>query len=164
MGSGSSFGAVPTRSIWVRVALVSFVVMVLALEVHPAHAVVTWCRTDPVVVLEDQIADIFVSGPIDAPLLVTGPNQVVVTVPPGVQAALLVADAGFGRGTDVAFEEANWLRRRPDRIEIQVDVFVPATDDAMPVRVEFAPRIVGVLSPASAEGTANAWVSLRTAL
>jgi hypothetical protein len=49
-------------------------------------------------------------------------------------------------------------------IEVLVEVFVPATDDEMPVRVEFAPRILGILWPASAEGTANSWVRLRTEL
>ena len=45
---------------------------------------------------------------------------------------------------------------------MEIEAYVPATDDAMPVRVEFAPRAVGILWPASAEGTANEWITLRT--
>jgi hypothetical protein len=51
-----------------------------------------------------------------------------------------------------------------DRIELRIKVRVPARSDAMPIRVEFAPRVVGILQPAAAEGNANEWISLRTLL
>jgi hypothetical protein len=39
---------------------------------------------------------------------------------------------------------------------------VPANDDHVPVRVEFAPRIDGLLVPAREQGLANDWIVLNT--
>ena len=123
-----------------------------------------WCRTDPVVMIAGEVVDIFVSAPFDAPLHVTGPTEVVVTVPVGVDAQLVATDLGFGQGVEVTFAESARLKATANRIEVKTAVLVPATDSAMPVRVEFAPRVVGLLAPAEAEGTANSWVALRTSL
>ena len=123
-----------------------------------------WCRSDPVVLIDGEVADVFVLAPLDAPLKVTGPTEIVITTPVGVEADLVLAGPGFGQGEEVRFAESRRLRRTATGIEVEVKVYVPATDDAMPVLVEFAPRIVGILWPASAEGTANAWVTLRTSI
>jgi hypothetical protein len=61
-----------------------------------------WCRTDPLVRIGGDLADIFVAAPPKALLVVTGPNEVVVTVPKGVPARLILADLGFGRGEKVS--------------------------------------------------------------
>jgi hypothetical protein len=125
----------------------------------------TWCRTDPLVIIGGVLADVFVSGPLSAPLKVTGPNRIVVTVPKGVPALLVLNDPiGFGRGNNFRFAESRKLRQTDEGIEIKIEVFVPARSDAMPVRVEFAPRILGLLWPESAAGNANAWVKLRSKL
>ena len=129
-----------------------------------AEAFRTWCRTYPVVEIDGDLADIFVSAPAEARTLVSGPNRIVVRVPAGVRAKLVANDAGFGQGTEVLFDEAKRLRATDRGIEVEIEVYVPATDDEMPVKVEFAPRVVGLLSPASAEGTANEWIVLRTQL
>jgi hypothetical protein len=76
----------------------------------------------------------------------------------------VLKDLGFGKGEEVTFQESAKLKATEDGIEVVVKVMVPASEDDMPVRVEFAPRVVGVLQPASAEGTANEWVTLRTSL
>ena len=123
-----------------------------------------WCRTDPVVSIAGDVADIFTSAPLTAPLLVTGPTEIVVTVPEGVPAAVVLTDLGFGKGEVISFQESSKLRATDRGVEVLIKVRVPATDDTMPVRVEFAPRIIGILWPASAEGTANSWVVLRTEL
>jgi hypothetical protein len=123
----------------------------------------TWCRTDPVVAIGGAVADVFVAGPLAAPLYVTGPTQVVVTVPVGVDAWLVLSDLGFGRGEVVGFAQSAALQVTDDGIEVQVQVYVPA-DRAMPVLVEFAPRLIGILWPDSAEGTANSWITLGTVL
>jgi hypothetical protein len=34
----------------------------------------------------------------------------------------------------------------------------------MPIGIEFAPDLIGILLPARAEGTANSWVVLNTVL
>lgn len=121
----------------------------------------TWCRTDPIVAIDGTTADIFVAGPVDAPLIVTGPTEIVVTVPVGVDAWLIASDLGFGYGDVVSFAQSHRLRQTAAGIDVEVQVLVPARE-AMPVLVEFAPRLLGLLSPASAEGTANTWITLRT--
>ncbi len=147
--------------------VLALVLALVVLALAPARdtaAAVQWCRTDPVVSIGGDVADIFVAAPFDAPLKVTGPNQVVVVVPNGVPAHLVLKDLGFGKGEEVTFQESAKLKATEDGIEVVVKVMVPASEDDMPVRVEFAPRVVGVLQPASAEGTANEWVTLRTSL
>jgi len=141
-------------------ALLFLVVMTLA-TAPGAAALRQWCRTDPVVLIGGELADIFVSAPLDAPLKVTGPNRIVVMVPEGVEATLVVATLGFGRGEEVEFVESRKLRTTARGIQLKIKVFVPATED-MPVRVEFAPRLLGILDPVMERGTANHWVVLQT--
>jgi len=141
--------------------------LALAAAVRGAEARRAWCRTDPVVRIGGALADIFVSAPLGsvakALLTVTGPNQITVTVPSGVEARLVLADLGFGRGNTVTFAQSPDLKTTAKGIQVRVEVLVPATT-SFPVRVEFAPRVLGLLSPASAEGTSNSRVTLTTTL
>lgn len=131
----------------------------------PALAAGTgWCRSDPAVMIGGRVADIFVSAPLHAPLVVTGPTHIVVTVPSGVDAVLIASGPGFGRGEIVEFAESPSLAVTSDGIEVRIKAFVSATDENMPVLVELAPQIVGILAPATAEGTANKWVSLKSSI
>jgi hypothetical protein len=130
----------------------------------PASAGFGWCRSDPVVLIDGHIADIFVTGPLTAPLQVTGPNEIVITTPPDVDSYLVLSTLGFGRGEIVRFETSPSLKRTASGVEVKVAVYVPATDSSMPVGVEFAPDVVGVLWPERVEGTANSWVVLRTVI
>ncbi|MDP9357648.1 MAG: hypothetical protein M3R02_20650 [Chloroflexota bacterium] len=142
-------------------ALVSLVFL-FALAVQGANAGTSWCRSDPVVGIESRPADIFVRALLEAPLLVTGPTHIVISVPPGIDTMLIASDLGFGQGEIVEFSESASLKATAERIDVRIRVYVPATDDSMPVLVEFTPEVVGVLAPASAQGTANTWVSLKT--
>ncbi len=121
-----------------------------------------WCRTDPAIAIDGHLANVFVSAPLDAPLLVTGPTHIVVTVPPGVDTILVASSLGFGQGEIVEFAESPSLKATAESIDVRIKVYVPATDDTMPVLVEFAPEVVGILAPAAAEGTANTWISVKT--
>jgi len=123
---------------------------------------VGWCRSDPVVMINGTAADVFVSVPVDDLLTISGPTEFVITVPNGTDAFLVAAGVGFGYGEVVEFRESGSLKATPTGIELRVAVYVPATDKSTPVLVEFAPRIIGILDPASVEGAANAWISLRT--
>lgn len=152
-----------TRRTQVRSAL-ALAALALVLAVPGATAGHGWCRSDPLLSIDGDLADLFVLAPLEAPLLVTGATEIVVTVPKDVRIKLSVAGPGFGRGENVRFAESSALRRTAEGMEITVKAYVPARDDAMPVRLEFAPRVVGILWPASAEGTANAWVTLKTKL
>jgi len=149
-----------TRRAALRTLGASALAVPAALGLRNADAARAWCRTDPLVLIDGTIVDIFVLGPLTAPLKVTGPTEVVVTVPVGVSASLVLMDLGFGRGEVVSFAESAEPTKDDRGIQVKVDVRVPARDKSMPVRVEFAPRIIGILWPTSAEGTANRWISL----
>ena len=136
--------------------------LALLIVILPVRASIGWCKSDPVVQIDGQLADIFVSAPLDAPLKVTGPTEIVVTLPVGVDAAVVLTDLGFGHGEHVTFVTSRALRVTAKGIQVRIAVYVPATDSAMPVMVEFAPRVLGLLNPASAMGMANTWVILTT--
>jgi hypothetical protein len=118
-----------------------------------------WCRSDPLILIEGVIADIFCTAPLTAPLLVTGPTEIVVSVPVGVQPALVLAGAGFGRGEIVRFEERNRLQQSAEGLEVEVEVYVPAGLE-LPIGVELARNLVGILDPTRAEGVTNQWITL----
>jgi hypothetical protein len=130
----------------------------------PASASVGWCKSDPVVVVNLTLADVFTSAQISDLGKVTGATQIVVVVPQGVLAALATPGLGFGYGEFVTFETSRHLEATLFHVEVIVKVFVPSTDNSMQIRVDFAPRIVGLLSPMSAEGHANSWVTLSSSM
>ena len=106
-----------------------------------------------------MVVDIFCTAPLTAPLYVTGPTEIVVSVPVGVSAALVLAGVGFGRGEVVRFEERNRLKQSADGLELEVEVYVPASRE-LPIGVEFARNLVGILTPTTAEGVTNQWITL----
>lgn len=122
-----------------------------------------WCRTDPLMLINGDLVDIFCTAPLSLLLSATGPTEIVVTVPKGIKAHLLLAGPGFGRGEKVRIEKSNELKAGKRRVDVQVDVFIPANDD-LEVGVEFAPRLLGILDPDIAEGRTNSWVTLKTKL
>jgi hypothetical protein len=141
--------------------LVTLAFVVMAPGTSAARA---WCRTDPIVVIDGTLADVFVSGPLLAPLKVTGPTKMIVTVPEGVKAHMILHDLGFLRGYDSKFQYSSELQKTDKGTEIRVEVYVPARDSRMPIKVEFSPRLLGILAPEGVEGTANQWITLETVL
>jgi hypothetical protein len=139
-------------------------ILTLVLAVPGTSAGVGWCRDDPVVVIDGQIADIFVSAQFEDVPEVTGATEIVVSTPVGVDVALAVAGPGFGHGEHVSFTESRSLKVTAEGIEVRIKVWVPARSDTMPIRVEFASHVVGVLQPAATEGNANEWITLRSRL
>jgi hypothetical protein len=118
-----------------------------------------WCRSDPFIAVDGVVVDIFCTAPLEAPLYVTGPTEIVVSVPVGVSAALVVAGVGFGRGEVVRFEEKSRLKHLADGLELEVGVYVPANRQ-LPIGVELARNLVGILTPTTAEGVTNQWITL----
>jgi hypothetical protein len=133
------------------------------LAMRSADAARGWCRSDPLILIDGIIVDIFCTAPLTALLKVTGPTEIVITVPQGVKTTLLLAGIGFGRGEKVRFATSNDLTRNEEHIDVKVEVTVPAKED-LPIGVEFAPRILGILNPARAEGFANHLITLDTVL
>jgi uncharacterized membrane protein YjdF len=130
----------------------------------PASASVGWCKSDPIVVVNLTLADVFSSAQIQDLSKVTGSTRIVLVTPMDVFATLATPGLGFGYGEFVTFQRSPYLHVTRTHIDVIVKVFVPSTDSSMPIRVYFAPRIVGLLQPMSAEGHANSWVVLRSSM
>ena len=94
-------------------AAMMFVVMAPA-----ASAARAWCRTDPIVVIDGTLADVFVSGPLLAPLKVTGPTKLIITVPEGVQTHMILTDLGFLRGYDYQLKQSSELQKTGRDIQV----------------------------------------------
>lgn len=121
-----------------------------------------WCRTDPILIIDGRIADIFVLGPLTAPLKVTGPTKINIYVPQDAGLVLAIPDLGFLHGTDMQIIRTPTLQKTPDgKVPLKIEVYVPARDTNMPVAVEFAPHILGILKPVRVEATANEWITLN---
>jgi hypothetical protein len=129
-----------------------------------ASASVMWCRSDPLVVIDGYLVDVFVSVPIDQVLKVSGATEIIVTTPPGVDIALASPGVGFGYGENMTFAESPALHVTDQGMQIRAKVLVPAAEDSVPVQVQLAPRIVGLLAPTTVEGVSNTWVSQRTTI
>jgi hypothetical protein len=151
----------PRSALALGARVLCLAILVLSLTPHGTSASVGWCRSDPVVMFETDLADIFVAAPPAVLLKVTGPTEIVVTIPEGVSASVVTYGQGFGRGESITIVSSPDLQKTTSGIQVRIDVLVPATEN-LPIRVEFAPRVVGILSPASANGFANTWVSLST--
>jgi hypothetical protein len=108
------------------------------------------------------VVDIFLSAPIDAPLNVTGPNEIIVIIPDTLSGSVVAETQGFGKGEKVTIVQSPDLQVTEQGIEVQIKVFVPVNDYKMRVHVEFAPRVVGLLAPDREKGLANDWIVLKT--
>lgn len=150
-----------TRRLGILLPVLLVFGMLSTIAAPSAFAARAWCKTDPIVLIDGELADILVSSSLLAPLKVTGPTQIVVTVPEGVSTLLVLADLGFGRGQVVTFQQSPELKVTDAGIQVQIAVFVPSRDNKLPVAVEFAPRLLGLLAPERAEGFANRWVYLN---
>jgi hypothetical protein len=134
--------------------------------INAASAGRSWCRVDPVVMIDGQLADIFVSS--DLKMLLgqaTGPIKIKVSIPEGSRGWVVLSDLGFGRGYDIDFIETSDLARVNRRTPVIVDVYAPAKDSSLPVTVTFAPRTLSsslkdILFGMSADGNANEWIRL----
>ena len=153
-----------TRRDAVRLLGLAALALPVALRPRAAGAIHGWCRIDPIVQIDGQTADAFLSSHDEMRQLATGPAKLVFTVPTGVPAKLIATDPGFNRkGYDVRFAESDKLRNAAGALEVRVEVYAPALDGPdgpLPVRVDFVPRGNGRLAPGQAEGRANEWVRL----
>src|SRR5688572_4812224 len=96
-----------------------FVVLAVLLMVPSSTASrsIGWCRSDPVVKIGDDVADIFLSAPANAPLKVTGPNEIVVIIPDTLSGSG-VTTMGFGKGEMLTIVESPELEATQDGIEV----------------------------------------------
>lgn len=135
------------------------------LDAPGASAGRAWCRVDPVVLIDGQLADIFLGSSTEMLLSATGPIKLRISIPEGSRGRVVLTDLGFGRGYDIAFSRTAALTRGDGRTPVIVEAYAPARADSLPVTVTFAPRtldssLADILFGMTAEGTANQWITL----
>jgi hypothetical protein len=150
------------RQLFASIAIVCLALAIAAPQ--GATAGIGWCKSDPIVLIDGELADIFVSAPLHAPLVVTGPTQIVITLPVGIDGTVVLTDLGFGRGEQVRFVSSHALQVRESGIPVRIAVYVPATDESMPIEVEMAAGVLGLLIPERVSGTANTWTILAVTI
>jgi hypothetical protein len=133
---------------------------------NQAEAARGWCLADPVVVIDGQLADIFVQSDLTMLTSATGPIKMVITIPEGSKGSVLLTDLGFLRGYSISWAYSSSLQRTRTHTQVQVKVYAPSRA-TLPVSVTFAPRylstgLIALLVGQSASGSSNSWVTLRT--
>lgn len=124
-----------------------FAALLLVLAVAPAGAWgVTWCRVDPIVLLNGTRVSIYVAVPREYARYVNGPIDVVIRTPAEVSRELVMTDAGFnGYGETVAFRNTDGSVGPFGRFAMVVRVKVPidyaalGTNAEVPVQVTIDP-------------------------
>jgi hypothetical protein len=95
-------------------------------------------------------------------LSANGPIEMVVTVPSGSNAIVLVQDFGFGRGYDISIVESDELDA--DALAV-VALLAPATHPSLPVTVYGTRLSLGLPLlngwSGGASGTANEWITFE---
>lgn len=95
----------------------------------------------------------------------SGPIELMITLPEATSGQVLDADNGFGHGYNVSFAVNKTLKNNQKHIELEVAVFVPATErgQGQPVLVEFVPE--GAVEDAdSKDRRTNQWIKGKTRL
>lgn len=151
-------------------SLVLAMVALLVLAV-PASAGRAWCRADPIMTIDGEVVDVYISSNLQMFLSASGPIQMVVTVPQGVKANVVLHDLGFLRGYKTKIEYSSDLQVRSDgHVPIRVAVYAPARSSSLPVSVTVVPTGLSLLHDGllkidhnhiyggTAEGRANQWI------
>jgi hypothetical protein len=165
--------------------------LVLALSVAvgtgEAKAYRGWCRADPQFQINGETVLVTIDARVGdlktARALSTGPISIVLTVPSGSHARYLASNKGFGYGYDVQVVHSHDLKVIDGSMPVRIDLYVPMSDSAIPIRASFLPSgsaeqtvdryepssegannggRKGELSPGSAFGTANEWIVVTT--
>jgi len=132
-----------------------------------ADAARGWCKADPVIMVDGQLADVFVGSSLEMLLKATGPIKMEIIIPTASTGSVVLTDAGFLRGYSITFKHSSTLTKTKSHTQVKIRVYAPATTSTLPVTVTFAPRSLGssltdILLGTSVTGTSNQWVSLTT--
>ncbi|CAA9552443.1 MAG: hypothetical protein AVDCRST_MAG19-933 [uncultured Thermomicrobiales bacterium] len=113
----------------------------LALALHPlgVEATLGWCRTDPLFAIDGKRVHIDVYSLEEALTSVTGPTELVITIPERVSYELLQSDDGFGLGWNIRVQRSEDFEVREKGVEVRAVAVVPAAKQ-LPVKVEFEHR------------------------
>jgi hypothetical protein len=133
-----------------------------------ADAARGWCRVDPIIMVDGQLADVYIGSSLDMLLQATGPLQLEIVIPNGSIGFVILNDVGFLHGYNVVFTHSSALTRTSNHTQIQARVYAPAQSSDLPVTVTIAPRALftstlkEILIGTSLDGYANNWVTLTT--
>jgi hypothetical protein len=143
--------------------------LALLVPARPVAAGRQWCRVDPVFRFTDAgdplrtvTTNVNVLTEVGAEVDSTGPIELVVTVPEGIETELLSQDEGLGHGYDIAVESDTRGGRSRRHVKIAVAARVPATGRHR-IRLEFVPDSI-VEDADAAQGWTNDWIVVRTRL
>lgn len=137
----------------------------LALAAVPALSVaddalagITWCRTDPIITLNGKKFHIYVLSTQAMFTQRTGPTEIIVKYPSGVNAtgSLVSGDNGFGLGYNLNLQATSGLSYTSTSYQVIVRVRVGANDSTLPVRMEAVRASDGKLVGTS-QAYANNW-------
>lgn len=151
-----------------RLAVAVFGLIALLVAAAPVSAGRAWCRSDPVLLIGGDVVDIQVLSSPEMFSAATGPIEMVVTVPRGTRANVVLNDFGFGRGYSTKVVESTSL---PSGVRASVALRAPSSVEGLPVEVQgtrVSVDIKGLLSLrpnllwlGQAGGAANQWVVLE---
>jgi hypothetical protein len=100
-----------------------FATIALFLTISPTGAGIQWCPRDPIVALNGQEVQIWVSIPNEYQSAVTGPVDVEIWTPRGVEQEVLFTDDGFnGYGETVSFKERDSLSGDAMGVEVRIKI------------------------------------------
>jgi hypothetical protein len=137
-------------------------VLALLVSAAPASAGHLWCARDPVITVNGQVVDVLVSSYTEINASANGPVKLVVTVPAGSSAKVLATDHGFGYGYSVTLKTSSTLKATAKSTPVCVEVYAPATDATLPVKIDVKPRSVGPVKATTTQGLAASWVRAQT--
>jgi hypothetical protein len=153
----------------VKLLVATFVcaILISATSAPQASAARGWCRMDPIIMVDGQLADVFIGSTLEMLVSATGPIQLEITIPTNSTGFVVLTDLGFLKGYNIVFKKSSALTRTWNHTQIQIRVYAPAKNSALPVTVNFAPRSLTsslweILIGTSVDGHANQWVSLTT--
>ncbi len=146
--------------------ILAILVLSISISSPQADAARGWCKVDPVIMVDGQLADVFVGSTPEMLLQATGPIKMEIMIPKGSKGAVILMDLGFLRGYDIKFIQSAELKKTKTHTQIQVRVYAPSKT-TLPVTVTFAPRtlnssLTDILFGSSVDGSSNSWVTLRT--
>ena len=144
-------------------------VLILSVSIAAPHAEAArgWCLADPLIMVDGQLADVFVSSQVAMLLTASGPIQMVITIPKGSKGVVILTDLGFLRGYKITWAYSDKLVKTKKHTPVSVSVYAPNKGKTLPVTVTFAPRtlssgLIKILFGTSVTGTSNSWVTLHT--
>lgn len=131
----------------------------VALPETDALAGITWCRTDPIIKLNGKTFHIYVLSTQAMFTSRTGPTEIIVKYPQGVNAtgSLIPGDNGFGLGYNLNLQATSGLSYSSSSYQVIVGTRVGANDSSLPVRME-AVRASDSKLVGSAQAYANNWI------